>query len=187
MHLPPISRLLGVLAIVFTVGALLLPMSAIELLAVPLIVAGAYFGGLRGGLLTAIWAMLVTSAAYLLTQEAHSGDFAVSLVAYAAVGVGLGAASIGSTHSGRVCSRRSNASNWPSANSRRASGDTSCCSRAATTPCICTVLTLTGSRRRFVAVNDAACARLGYTREELLGLHPAGDRRGAQARAAASA
>ena len=29
-----------------------------------------------------------------------------------------------------------------------------------------------GEPTRFVAVNDATCARLGYTREEMLGLTP---------------
>ena len=43
---------------------------------------------------------------------------------------------------------------------------------AATTPCTCTGWTPHGEPTRFVAVNDAACERLGYTREELLGLMP---------------
>src|SRR5665647_2855763 len=55
-------------------------------------VGGAYFGGVRGGLLTALWAILVTTVAFFVLHDVQTGYYAVSVVAYAAVGIGLGSA-----------------------------------------------------------------------------------------------
>jgi diguanylate cyclase (GGDEF)-like protein/PAS domain S-box-containing protein len=172
LHLPRVTGLLVVLGILFTAGALLLPMSAIELLAVPLIVAGAYFGGLRGGLLTAVWSMLVTSAAYLLAPQVQAGDFAVSLAAYVAVGLGLGWGVDGfvaqRTRLQLAVERLEGAQHQLRASRERyrllfeGSNDA----------VYLHGLDAHGEPTRYVAVNDAACARLGYTREELLGLTP---------------
>jgi diguanylate cyclase (GGDEF)-like protein/PAS domain S-box-containing protein len=171
-YLPRMTWLVVLLAIAFTAGALLLPMSAIELLAVPLIVAGAYFGGLRGGLLTAIWSMLVTSAAYVLTPSARSGDYVVSLLAYAAVGIGLGWGVDGfvaqRTRLKQAVERLEEAQQQLSASQQRyrllfEGGNDAVTLHG---------LDAHGEPTRFVAVNDAAGSRLGYTREEMLGLTP---------------
>jgi hypothetical protein len=77
-------------ALLYGVFALLLPQSAVEVLGVPLVVAGAYFGGVRGGLLTALWAILVTTVSFFVLHDVQTGYYAVSVVAYSAVGVGLG-------------------------------------------------------------------------------------------------
>jgi diguanylate cyclase (GGDEF)-like protein/PAS domain S-box-containing protein len=172
LHVSRVTRWLVLLAGAFMVGALLLPMSAIELLAVPLIVVGAYFGGLRGGVLTALLSMLVTTAAYLLTSESHSGDVVFSLVADAAVGIGLGWGVDGfvaqRTRLQQAVERLEGAQHQLSASRQRyrllfeSSNDA----------VYLHGLDAHGEPTRFVAVNDAACSRLGYTREEMLGLTP---------------
>ena len=65
-----------------------------------LVVAGAYFGGLRGGIVVALWAIFVATVGFFVLSNADPGTFVVSLAAYALVGLGLGMASTGSSING---------------------------------------------------------------------------------------
>lgn len=64
-----VNRAVAAVALLYGVLALLLPQSAVEVLGVPLVVAGAYFGGVRGGLLTALWAILVTTVSFFVLHD----------------------------------------------------------------------------------------------------------------------
>ena len=63
MRLSLSDKLVMAAAITFGVAAVLLPLEFVEVLGAPLVVAGAYFGGRRGGLLVALWAVRCASAA----------------------------------------------------------------------------------------------------------------------------
>jgi diguanylate cyclase (GGDEF)-like protein/PAS domain S-box-containing protein len=159
-------------ALLFGAVALLLPESSIEVLGVPLVVAGACLGGLRGGLLTALWAILVTTVSYFVLHNVPADHFAVSVSAYAAVGIGLGWAVE------RVVTQRRQLQDavtelqamqrqlWASQKRYRLLFE------ASNDAVYLHGLDAHGEPSRFTAVNDSACRLLGYTREELLGLTP---------------
>jgi diguanylate cyclase (GGDEF)-like protein/PAS domain S-box-containing protein len=166
------NRLVAATALLFGAAALLLPESSIEVLGVPLVVAGACLGGLRGGLLTALWAILVTTVSYFVLHNVPADHFAVSVAAYAAVGVGLGWAVE------RVVTQRRQLQDavaelqamqrqlWASQKRYRLLFE------ASNDAVYLHGLDAHGEPSRFTAVNDSACRLLGYTREELLGLTP---------------
>ena len=56
-----VNRIVVAFALLYGALALLMPQSAVEILGVPLVVAGACLGGLRGGVLTSLWAIFVTT------------------------------------------------------------------------------------------------------------------------------
>ncbi len=167
-----INRAVAAVALLYGVLALLLPQSAIEILGVPLVVAGACLGGLRGGLLTALWTILVTTVSFFVLHDVQTDHYAVSVAAYASVGIGLGWAVE------RVVTQRRHLQDavtelqamqrqlWASQKRYRLLFE------ASNDAVYLHGLDAHGEPSRFVAVNDAACRLLGYTREELLGLTP---------------
>jgi diguanylate cyclase (GGDEF)-like protein/PAS domain S-box-containing protein len=166
------NRVVAATALLFGAVALLLPESSIEVLGVPLVVAGACLGGLRGGLLTALWTILVITVSYFVLQSVPADHFAVSVAAYASVGVGLGWAVE------RVVTQRRQLQDavaelqamqrqlWASQKRYRLLFE------ASNDAVYLHGLDAHGEPSRFTAVNDSACRLLGYTREELLGLTP---------------
>ena len=167
-----INRAVAAVALLYGVLALLLPQSAIEILGVPLVVAGACLGGFRGGLLTALWAILVTTVSFFVLHDVQTDHYAVSVAAYASVGIGLGWAVE------RVVTQRRHLQDavvelqamqrqlWASQKRYRLLFE------ASNDAVYLHGLDAHGEPSRFVAVNDATCRLLGYTREELLGLTP---------------
>ena len=168
-----INRAVAAVALLYGAFALLLPQSAVvEFLGVPLVVAGAYFGGVRGGLLTALWVILVTTLSFFALHDVQTGYYAVSAVAYAAVGIGLGWAVE------RIVTQRRRLQDalddmqavqrqlWASQKRYRLLFE------ASNDAVYLHGLDAHGEPTHFVAVNDSACRLLGYTREELLGLTP---------------
>jgi diguanylate cyclase (GGDEF)-like protein/PAS domain S-box-containing protein len=167
-----VNRAVAAVALLYGVLALLLPQSAIEVLGVPLVVAGACLGGLRGGLLTALWAILVTTISFFVLHDVQTDHYAVSVAAYAAVGLGLGWAVE------RVVTQRRRLQDavdelqamqrqlWASQRRYRLLFE------ASNDAVYLHGLDAHGEPSRFAAVNDAACRLLGYTREELMGLTP---------------
>jgi len=168
-----VNRAVAAVALLYGVFALLLPQSAVvEVLGVPLVVAGAYFGGVRGGLLTALWVILVTTLSFFALHDVQTGYYAVSAVAYAAVGIGLGWAVE------RIVTQRRRLQDalddmqavqrqlWASQKRYRLLFE------ASNDAVYLHGLDAHGEPTHFVAVNDSACRLLGYTREELLGLTP---------------
>ncbi len=167
-----VNRAVAAVALLYGVLALLLPQSAIEILGVPLVVAGACLGGLRGGLLTALWTILVTTVSFFVLHDVQTDHYAVSVAAYAAVGLGLGWAVE------RVVTQRRRLQDavdelqamqrqlWASQRRYRLLFE------ASNDAVYLHGLDAHGEPSRFAAVNDAACRLLGYTREELMGLTP---------------
>ncbi len=166
------NRVVVAVALLFGFAALLLPDSSIQVLGVPLVVAGACLGGLRGGLLTALWAILVTTVSFFVLHDLPADHFAVSVAAYAAVGVGLGWAVE------RVVTQRRQLQDavaelqatqrqlWASQKRYRLLFE------ASNDAVYLHGLDADGEPSHFAAVNDSACRLLGYSRDELLGLTP---------------
>lgn len=156
----------------YTLAALLLPFEVAQVLGGPLVAAGAYFGGRRGGLLTGLWASLSIIVASFLLADGGLDEVIIVAAGYLVLGVALGMG----VHRWRLEQRdlrdalasRQAVQSQLSASQRRyrllfeSSNDA----------VYLHGMDAHGEPTRFVAVNDAACERLGYTRDELLGLLP---------------
>jgi diguanylate cyclase (GGDEF)-like protein/PAS domain S-box-containing protein len=156
----------------YTLVALLLPFEVAEVLGGILVVAGAYFAGRRGGVLTGLWASLSIIVAYFSLAETQLEDVVIIAAGYLVLGIGLG---IG-VHSWRreqqalreALTSRQVFQTQLSASQKRyrllfeSSNDA----------VYLHGIDSHGEPTRFVAVNDASCERLGYAREELLEMLP---------------
>jgi diguanylate cyclase (GGDEF)-like protein/PAS domain S-box-containing protein len=167
-----VNRAVAAVALFYGALALLLPQSAIEVLGVPLVVAGACLGGLRGGVLTALWTVFVTTVSFFVLHDVPTGYYTMCVVAYASVGVGLGW-----TAERVVRQRRTllEAMGEMQAMQRQLQGSQKryrLLFEASNDAVYLHGLDAHGEPTRFVAVNDSASRLLGYTREELLGLTP---------------
>jgi diguanylate cyclase (GGDEF)-like protein/PAS domain S-box-containing protein len=167
-----VNRAVAVVALLYGAFALLLPQPAVQLLGVPLVVAGACLGGLRGGVLTALWTILVTTVSFFVLHDVPTVYYAMSVVAYAVVGAGLGW-----TVERVVTQRRrlldavdemqaTQRQLWASQKRYRLLFE------ASNDAVYLHGLDAHGEPTRFVAVNDSTCRLLGYTRADLLGLTP---------------
>jgi diguanylate cyclase (GGDEF)-like protein/PAS domain S-box-containing protein len=167
-----VNRAVAAVALLYGAVGLLLPQSAVTILGVPLVVAGACLGGLRGGVLTALWTIFVTTVSFFVLHDVPTGYYAMSVVAYAAVGIGLGwiverfvtqrRSLLGAVDDLQAMQRQM----WASQQRYRLLFE------ASNDAVYLHGLDAHGEPSRFVAVNDSACRLLGYTREELLGLTP---------------
>jgi diguanylate cyclase (GGDEF)-like protein/PAS domain S-box-containing protein len=167
-----VNRAVAAAALLYGAIALLLPQSAVEILGVPLVVAGACLGGLRGGVLTGLWTIFVTTVSFFVLHDVPTGYYAMSVVAYAAVGVGLGwivervvaqrRSLLGAVDDLQAMQRQMRASQKRYRLLFEASNDA----------VYLHGLDAHGEPTHYVAVNDSACRLLGYTRDELLGLTP---------------
>jgi diguanylate cyclase (GGDEF)-like protein/PAS domain S-box-containing protein len=167
-----VNRAVAAVALLYGAVALLLPQSAVAILGVPLVVAGACLGGLRGGVLTALWTIFVTTVSFFVFHDVSTGYYAMSVVAYAAVGIGLGwivervvtqrRSLLGAVEDLQAMQRQM----WASQKRYRLLFE------ASNDAVYLHGMDAHGEPTRFVAVNDSACRLLGYTREELLGLTP---------------
>jgi diguanylate cyclase (GGDEF)-like protein/PAS domain S-box-containing protein len=167
-----VNRAVAAVAILYGAFALLMPQSAVQLLAVPLVVAGACLGGLRGGVLTALWMTFVTTVSCFVLHDVTTGYYAMSVAAYIVVGAGLGW-----TVDRVVMQRRrlQDAVHELQAMQRQLSASQKryrLLFEASNDAVYLHGLDAHGEPTRFVAVNDSACSLLGYSREELLGLTP---------------
>jgi len=149
-----------------------LPVEVLEVVGLPVIVAGAYYGGLRGGLLTALWLMFVASLAFFVFGRSGVDDYISALVGFIVVGGVLGAGveqlKRERLHLREAVEGAERTRTQLLASQRRyrllfeVSNDA----------VYLHGLDGAGEPTLFVAVNDAACAVFGYTREELRGLTP---------------
>lgn len=159
-------------ALVFALGALLLPLPAMEIIGVPLVAAGAYYGGTRGGVVVALWAILVVTVAVFVFGDRQWGDYAVSLVAYAGVGVGLGLAVDRLMDQRGRLQEEVERAEFARRELRASQRRYRLLFEASNDAVYLHGLDAAGEPTPFVAVNDAACRLLGYTREEFLHLTP---------------
>jgi diguanylate cyclase (GGDEF)-like protein/PAS domain S-box-containing protein len=167
-----VNRMVAAFALLYGALALLMPQSAVEILGVPLVVAGACLGGLRGGVLTSLWAIFVTTVSFFVLHDVPTGYYAMSVVVYAAMGIGLGwivewvvtqrRQLLDAVDSMQATQRQL----WASQKRYRLLFE------ASNDAVYLHGLDAHGEPTRFVAVNDSACRLLGYTREEMLGLTP---------------
>jgi diguanylate cyclase (GGDEF)-like protein/PAS domain S-box-containing protein len=165
-------RIVVVAALLFGVTSLFLPIEVLEVVGLPVIVAGAYFGGLRVGVLTALWLVLVATLSFFLLGKSAADDYIATVVGFIVVGAALGAGVEQLRHERlrleEVVDVVERSERQLSASQRRyrllfeVSNDA----------VYLHGLDADGEPTRFVAVNDAACLVFGYTREELLGLTP---------------
>ena len=133
----------------------------------------AYFLGLRGGFVVALWATLRRHG--LLPQHPSREMSRTTSSPWSATWSSACWWAWRWTGSrARSCTWRKpwRRRGWRASSSPRARAATACSSRRAPTPCTCTGSTHAGEPTRFLAVNNATCALLGYTREELRGLTP---------------
>ncbi len=172
MRNPRMNGALVAFAVIFGLAALTLPLAGIELLGVGLVVAGAYFGGVRGGLVTALWAVFVATVGYFVLASGDLTAFIFSLIAYGAVGVGLG---VGVDRFVAQRRRLEDVAERAEAARRQLKGSQAryrLLFEVSNDAVYLHGLDAGGEPTRFMAVNDAACKLLGYTREEMLGLTP---------------
>ena len=172
MKLTPIAWILVACSAAFTAVALQAPFEVVELLGGPLVVAGAYFAGRKGGVYTGVWASLSAVAAWYLRGGVETDDLIATVAGYLILGIALGI--------GVDRWRREHAELQQALQSMRAYQAQLTASQSryrllfesGSDPVYLHGLDHNGEPTRFVAVNDAACRRLGYTRVELLGLLP---------------
>jgi diguanylate cyclase (GGDEF)-like protein/PAS domain S-box-containing protein len=159
-----------VLAVAYAAGAIVLPLEVIEVLGAPLVVAGAYFGGIRGGAVVGLWATLVASVAFLVFRQGDVDDYIVTVAGYLVIGVLVGLAV--DRFGGQNAMLREAVEAAGHARKQLVASEERyrlLFERSADAVYL-HGLDAAGEPTRFISVNDAACVQLGYTREELRGL-----------------
>ena len=152
--------------------ALLLPWWRSRSLGAPLVVAGAYFLGLRGGVVVALWATLVATVAFLILHDGDLSDYVVTVASYLAIGVLVGLAVDRFPRQRRRLEEAVEAAGLARKQLVASEGRYRLLFERSADPVYLHGLDASGEPTRFIAVNDATCELLGYTREELRGLTP---------------
>ncbi len=161
-----------VLAAAFGAAALLLPLEAVEILGVPLVVVAAFTLGLRGGFVVALWATFVATVAFLVVRVGDFGDYIVTVAGYLIMGVLVGLAVDRFDRQRRRLEEAAESAELAQKLFAASEGRYRLLFEHSADPVYLHGLDAAGEPTRFIAVNDATCRLLGYTREELLGLTP---------------
>ncbi len=167
-----LGTLFAILSIAFAVAAVLLPLAVVEVLGAPLVIAGAYFLGVRGGVVIGLWATLVATIAFLDVHQGVVGDYVVTVVGYFLVGLLVGLAA---DRFARQKARLEDAVEEAGLARKQlaaSEGRYRLLFEHSADPVYLHGLDADGEPTPFIAVNDSACALLGYSREELRGLTP---------------
>ncbi len=157
---------------VYALAALLVPLEVTQLLGVPLVVVGAYVGGLRGGLTVGLWAVLVSGAAYLLSGGDHIASCVAAAAGYVVIGVLVGLAVDSFAAQQRRLQEMAEAARLARKQLEVSRRRYRLLFEQGADPVYLHGLDHDAEPTTFIAVNDAACAHLGYAREELLALTP---------------
>jgi diguanylate cyclase (GGDEF)-like protein/PAS domain S-box-containing protein len=160
------------LAAAFGAAALLLPLQAVEILGVPLVVAAAYYLGLRGGFVVALWSTFVATVAFLIVHNGPLADYIVTVTGYLIIGVLVGLAVDRFAQQHRRLEEAAESATLAQQQFAASEGRYRLLFEHSADPVYLHGLDAAGEPTRFIAVNDATCELLGYTREELLGLTP---------------
>jgi diguanylate cyclase (GGDEF)-like protein/PAS domain S-box-containing protein len=167
-----LGTLFAILSIAFAVAALLLPLEVVEVLGAPLVIAGAYYLGVRGGVVIGLWATLVATIAFLDVHQGGVGDYIVTVVGYFLVGLLVGLAA---DRFARQKARLEDAVEEAGLARKQLAASEAryrLLFEHSADPVYLHGLDADGEPTPFIAVNDSACALLGYSREELRGLTP---------------
>ena len=160
------------LSLAYALAAVFLPLEVVEILGAPLVVAGAYFLGLRGGIVVALWATLVATIAFLSFHQGDLGDYVVAVAGYLIIGALVGLAVERFGRQKRQLEEAVEAAGLAREQFAASEGRYRLLFEQSADPVYLHGLDAAGEPTRFLAVNDATCALLGYTREELRGLSP---------------
>lgn len=160
------------LAAAFGAGALLLPLEVLEILGVPLVVVAAFYLGVRGGFVVALWATFVATVAFLIVHDGDIEDYIVTAVGYLIIGVLVGIAVDRFERQRRRLEEAAESAELAQKLFAASEGRYRLLFEHSADPVYLHGLDAAGEPTRFIAVNDATCELLGYTREELLGLTP---------------
>ena len=172
MRVRRLGTLFAILSVAFAVAAVLLPLEVVEVLGAPLVIAGAYYLGVRGGVVIGLWATLVATIAFLDVHQGGVGDYIVTVVGYFLVGLLVGLAA---DRFARQKARLEDAvaeAGLARKQLAASEGRYRLLFEHSADPVYLHGLDADGEPTPFIAVNDSACALLGYTREELRGLTP---------------
>jgi diguanylate cyclase (GGDEF)-like protein/PAS domain S-box-containing protein len=161
-----------VIAVAYGAAAFLLPLEVVEILGAPLVVGGAYYLGLRGGLVVSLWAALVATVAFLDVHDGELADYVVTAVGYLVIGVLVGLAVDRFGVQRRRLEEEAESASLARKQLAASEGRYRLLFEHSADPVFLHGLDAAGEPTRYVAVNDAACELLDYTREELLGLTP---------------
>ena len=161
-----------VLGLAYALAAFLLPLEVVEILGAPLVVAGAYFLGLRGGVVVALWATLVATVAFLSFHQGDLEDYLVTAIGYVIIGVLVGLAVDRFARQKLHLEAAVQEAGLARKQFAASEGRYRLLFETSADPVYLHGLDPAGEPTRFLAVNDATCALLGYTREELRGLTP---------------
>jgi diguanylate cyclase (GGDEF)-like protein/PAS domain S-box-containing protein len=160
------------LALAYALAALLLPLDVVEIIGAPLVVAGAYFLGLRGGIVVALWATLIATIAFVSIHQGDLRDYVVTVIGYLVIGVLVGLAVDRFSRQKRQLEESIEEAGLARKLLAASEGRYRLLFEQSADPVYLHGLDAAGEPTRFLAVNDATCALLGYTRGELLGLTP---------------
>jgi diguanylate cyclase (GGDEF)-like protein/PAS domain S-box-containing protein len=165
-----VGSVMVLLCLGYALAALLLPLEVVEILGAPLVVAGAYFLGLRGGIVVALWATLIATVAFLSIHVGDLEDYIVTTVGYVVIGVLVGLAVDRFARQKRELEEAVEAAGLARKQFVASEGRYRLLFEQSADPVYLHGLDAAGEPTRFLAVNDATCKLLGYTREELRGL-----------------
>ena len=160
------------LAAAFGAAALLLPLEVWRSSACRWSSSAAFYLGLRGGFVVALWATFVATVAFLVVHDGDLGDYIVTVVGYLIIGVLVGLAVDRFARQRRRLEEAAESAELAQKLFAASEGRYRLLFEHSADPVYLHGLDAAGEPTRFIAVNDATCELLGYTREELLGLTP---------------
>lgn len=167
---PDWNWILVLFALAYAAAAVVLPLEIVEIAGAPLVVAGAYLLGLRGGFVVALWAVFVATVAFLVVHEGDLGDYLVSVTGYLIIGVWVGIAVDRFSSQRRRLEEAGEAAGLARKQLAASEQRYRLLFERSADPVYLHGLDAAGEPTPFIAVNDATCEMLGYTREELRGL-----------------
>ena len=172
MRARPISWIIAFVAVAYGLAALSLPLEAVEVIGAPLVVAGAYFLGLRGGFVVALWATFVATLSFLVVHDGDLLDYVVTVAGYLLIGILVGLAVDRFAAQRRQLEDAVESAGLLRNQFAHSEARYRLLFERGADPVYLHGLDADGEPTPFIAVNDATCDLFGYTREELRGLTP---------------
>ena len=133
-------------------------------------VVAAFYLGVRGGFVVALWSTFVATVAFLIVHDGDLGDYIVTVASYLIIGVLVGLAVDRFARQRRRLEEAAESAELAQKLFAASEGRYRLLFEHSADPVYLHGLDAAGEPTRFIAVNDATCELLGYTREELLGL-----------------